>query len=358
MRPALIRGALIYGRYRERVESFVPLASPATTFHSAFEATPYCEEFETKRQRPSEAEQDLHDLASVQAMPFTNSELRNSAVRLVRNRRRGGRYGRLTCGEDDEHPGVACVTVGDDDAVMEPDGPPTLSKSEVNRAGALLAQARLGAVNITARDRLDAIAVVDAWRQSHAVPLEWVTDALGRRVGPIATQCVVAQRLKRMPQIIKKLARYGNMNLARMQDLGGCRIVLPDLDQVDEAARLIASYGTNRWEVRHEADYRTEGRPDTGYRALHIMVAREQRMVEIQLRTLREHAWAEAVERVTALSEHDVKEGRAPDEFLEYFRLASDAFFAMDNHEPVSSRHRLRFRQLHGHLGRYVLAQL
>jgi hypothetical protein len=69
-----------------------------------------------------------------------------------------------------------------------------------------------------------------------------------------------------MQQIMKKLARYGNMDLARSQDIGGCRIVLPDLDQVDEAARLIANYGTNRWEVRHQADYRPDGRPDTAYR--------------------------------------------------------------------------------------------
>jgi ppGpp synthetase/RelA/SpoT-type nucleotidyltranferase len=79
-------------------------------------------------------------------------------------------------------------------------------------------------------------------------------------------------------------------------------------------------------------------------------------LIEVQLRTLREHAWAEAVERVTALSEHDVKEGRAPDDFLEYFKLASDGFFALDRGEPVSQRHRSRFRMLHRTLGQYVLA--
>jgi ppGpp synthetase/RelA/SpoT-type nucleotidyltranferase len=253
--------------------------------------------------------------------------------------------------------GTALVSVADrhEDELVGVSDPPVPSKSQVNRAGDLLARAQLGAVDLTADERLGAMGIVDAWRQSHAVPLEWVTNALGRRIGPIATQCVVAQRLKRMPQIVKKLARYGNMNLARMQDLGGCRIVLPDLEQIDEAARLIGNYGTDRWEIRHRADYRIEGRPDTAYRALHIIVSREHRMVEIQLRTLREHAWAEAVERVTALSDHDVKEGRAPQEFLEYFKLASDAFYALDNERDVSKRHRHRFRELHAHLGRYVL---
>jgi hypothetical protein len=77
---------------------------------------------------------------------------------------------------------------------MAPGGATVPSKSQVNRAGDLLAQTTLGGVDITACERLDAIAVVDAWRQSHAAPLEWITDALGRRVGPIATQCVIAER--------------------------------------------------------------------------------------------------------------------------------------------------------------------
>ena len=232
-----------------------------------------------------------------------------------------------------------------------------LSKSRVDRAGELLALAHRGPTEVSMEDRLAAIGIVDAWRQLHAGPLEWVTDKVGLRVDWVSARCVVAQRLKRMPQIIKKLARYDKMHLARMQDLGGCRIVLADLDAVNAAARLIRSYGTNRWTVKHEADYREEGRSDTGYRALHMIVVREERLIEIQLRTLRQHAWAEAVERVTALSDHDVKEGRAPDDFLEYFRLASDGFHQMDCSRGVTPKHRSRYRKLHAVLGPYVLAQ-
>ena len=230
------------------------------------------------------------------------------------------------------------------------------SKSQVNRAGALLADARRTGVTVARNEHLEAIEVVDAWRQSHAAPLEWVTDKLRGRIEPITTQCVVAQRLKRMPQIIKKLARYESMKLARMQDLGGCRVVFSDLVQIDEAARLIRSYGHNRWEVTHESDYRKDGRPDTAYRALHLILKRDERLIEVQLRTLRQHAWAEAVERVTALSDHDVKEGRAPEEFLEYFRLASDGFHLLDKGRTVSKKQRTRYRKLHQTLGRYVFA--
>jgi putative GTP pyrophosphokinase len=240
-------------------------------------------------------------------------------------------------------------------ALARPEFVPT--KSQVNAAGARLASARLGQRELSSEEMLDAIRVVDAWRQLHAEPLAWVTEKLMGRVSPIAVHAVVAQRLKRMPQIIKKLARYENMNLARMQDLGGCRVVLDQPEEVEEAARAIRSYGSNRWVVRHEADYRDDGRADTAYRALHMIVLRDDRLIEIQLRTLRQHAWAEAVERVTALSDHDVKEGRAPDEFLEYFKLASDGLYRMDCGETLNQQHRRRFRDLHRLLGRYVLGE-
>jgi (p)ppGpp synthase/HD superfamily hydrolase len=232
-----------------------------------------------------------------------------------------------------------------------------LSKKQVKKAGDRLQKARRGLLEMSAEQRLHDIAIVDRWRQLHAEPLAWVTDALGRRIGPLATQVVLAQRLKRMPQIIGKLARYETMKLDQMQDVGGCRAIFASLDEVDEAARLIRTYGSNRWEIRQWSDYRQDGRSDTGYRALHIVVVRSERLIEIQLRTMRQHAWAETVERVDALTHHHVKEGRAPDEFKEYFFLASDGFHARDTGIGVSPAHRRRFRQLHATVGQYVITE-
>lgn len=232
-----------------------------------------------------------------------------------------------------------------------------LSKKQVKKAGDRLQKEYRGILELPPEQKLHDIGTVDRWRQLHADPLAWVTDALARRIEPIATQVVLAQRLKRMPQIIRKLARYETMKLDQMQDLGGCRAIFASLEEVDEAARLIRSYGSQRWTVHQTSDYRHDGRSDTRYRALHVVVLRSDRLIEIQLRTIRQHAWAEAVERVDALTDHHVKEGQAPEEFKEYFFLASDGFYARDIGAPVSPRHRQRFRQLHGALGRYVIPE-
>lgn len=43
---------------------------------------------------------------------------------------------------------------------------------------------------------------------------------------------VVAERLKRLDSIINKLKREPNMSLWTMQDLGGCRFIVPTVNEV------------------------------------------------------------------------------------------------------------------------------
>ncbi len=60
----------------------------------------------------------------------------------------------------------------------------------------------------------------------------------------------------------------------------------------------------------------------SGYRAVHVIVIRDGRMIEIQLRDPQEHEWALAVERTGARLGIGLKEGEGPDDLKEYFRLA------------------------------------
>ncbi len=115
----------------------------------------------------------------------------------------------------------------------------------------------------------------------------------------------VSQRLERLTRIVRKLSRIEGMNLARLEDIGGCRAVLPtaaDLERVK--GRLV-----DRWS-RPEATTRiVRQRPYTvtpqvmGYRAHHIIVERAGRRIEIQLRTAGQQEWANAVEASYFLTE-------------------------------------------------------
>jgi ppGpp synthetase/RelA/SpoT-type nucleotidyltranferase len=165
------------------------------------------------------------------------------------------------------------------------------------------------------------------WRRSLSYPLALVTPGVRNWVAQESGQMIVAQRLKRMPQIISKLRRFPTMRLSQMEDIAGCRAVLLDNGEVEAVGKRIE----RKWKVRYRSDYRQEGKPGTGYRGLHYVVIRRDRLVEIQLRTNRQHEWAEAVERTASRTGHDLKDGQGPPELVEYFRAASDVIWAQEN---------------------------
>jgi hypothetical protein len=215
-----------------------------------------------------------------------------------------------------------------------------LSKSQVNKAGTALARADdPGMVELATASK-----IVDEWRAQHGDALYWMAESVRGRLSRVLRHVAVGQRLKRKPQMIAKLRRE-SIKLARMQDIGGCRAIVETAPEVILAADRIKRCGPYYAIVR-ESDYRAQGRAATGYRALHLIALREDRQIEIQLRTVRQQAWAEAVERAANRSRFDLKAGEGPPEILEFFRLASDALYALDHGKPVSSSHRAKLREL------------
>jgi Region found in RelA / SpoT proteins len=106
--------------------------------------------------------------------------------------------------------------------------------------------------------------------------------------------------------IIAKLDREGTQ-LSRMQDIAGCRIVVPSRERQDEVlARL-----RELFPERRETDRRAE--PRYGYRAVHVIVRQESRAVEIQVRTALQDAWAQLVESMSSYG-GDLKHGIEPPE--------------------------------------------
>jgi hypothetical protein len=110
------------------------------------------------------------------------------------------------------------------------------------------------------------------------------------------------------------------MKLTRMQDVGGCRAILQDEAEVAGVIRRIR----RNWKVREIYNY--VGHPkETGYRAQHVVVVREGRLIEIQLRTPRQHAWAAAVERAAGRGGFlGLKDGDAPDDVVGFYQVASE----------------------------------
>ncbi|MCC6223699.1 MAG: RelA/SpoT domain-containing protein [Thermoleophilia bacterium] len=211
----------------------------------------------------------------------------------------------------------------------------SFSKSQINRAADTLRVWWLDP-DATATERIvEAFEVVEAFRASFSYPLRKTTVGLRQFVQRESTRIDVAQRLKRMPTILDKLTRQPKMELARMQDVAGCRAVLPGgAREVQGVLHRIEK----RWEVKRLDDYVANPKP-TGYRAIHVVVLRDGRLVEIQLRTPRQHEWAATVEvwsgRLQRRFGFNLKDGDGPAELLRYFELASLALHLEETGHPV-----------------------
>jgi putative GTP pyrophosphokinase len=169
-----------------------------------------------------------------------------------------------------------------------------------------------------------AIGVIADYRGGFQDPLKKVTVGLRQFVERESAEVTVAQRLKRTPQILNKLNRFSSMRLTQMDDIAGCRAILPG--GASEVAGVLRRIRRN-WDVVKIDDYvaRPKG---TGYRAVHVVVRRDALPVEIQLRTSPQHEWAETVERWAGRSEFPLKDGEGPGELLMYLELVGWAISA------------------------------
>ena len=177
-----------------------------------------------------------------------------------------------------------------------------------------------------------ALDVLNNWRSSHSFPLNTLQMALRQRSASVCEAPIVAQRLKRVPSIIQKLRRFPNMNLSRMQDIGGARAVLPTMAHVD-SLRDVYRGSRTRHQLAEERDYVRHPR-DSGYRSIHLVYRyhsdRNDRYnglrIELQLRTRLQHAWATAVETVGTFLGQSLKASQGREDWLRFFKLIGSGF--------------------------------
>lgn len=195
------------------------------------------------------------------------------------------------------------------------------SKSEINKAGSIIANP-----NSSQEKRDNALIVLNNWRAAHAYPLQVISSNLRLR-NPNA---VVVQRLKRLESIIGKIERYPDMSLYRMQDLGGCRVIVDSIEQVYET---VNRYKNSR--IRHilkrEYDY-IQNPKDSGYRSYHMVYQfqsdksetyNKNMLIEIQFRTKLQHIWATAVEMMEIYTKSKLKSSQGDENILRFFTLVS-----------------------------------
>lgn len=238
---------------------------------------------------------------------------------------------------------------------------PLFSKSQVNRAGRLWAKflpmyrrdkgEALRA--FSAEDILESDDIIAWWRREHAYPLRMVNANLRHYVRDIP-ESSVTQRLKKHSTIVDKLSRHPNMDLTRMEDIGGCRITLPDQRHVNDVVRKLRK-NWNRSITRHR-DYVANPKPD-GYRAHHLVVERKRRKVEVQVRTRLQDLWANTVEYDSRTVSRDLKSGLGPEVVQQYYRAVSELFAHAESETQPPEELRSRVNDLYARVEPYLMGR-
>ena len=209
------------------------------------------------------------------------------------------------------------------------------SKKQIEKAGRKIVDK-----SITTEEYLECKHIIDNWRSAHAFPMNTFAINLKRQVEDIEG-AIVVQRLKRFSTIEDKLKRFPKMSLYRMQDLGGCRVIVPSVEDVYRVKKKFqGSY--IRHKLVNEKDYIATPNPNTGYRGVHLIYKyySDRRddynglLVEIQIRSKMQHLWATAVETVGMFTQNGLKFNQGSQEWLRFFKLVS-ALFSIEEQSAV-----------------------
>ena len=144
----------------------------------------------------------------------------------------------------------------------------------------------------------------------------------------------VAQRLKRRSTIMDKLTRHSGMQLARMDDVAGCRLIFQNIEALHKFRDKVhrANFKHILKNDKNKYNY-IESPTERGYRGIHDIYEHRSKkgntkcdglLIEVQYRTNVQHAWATAVEVVTQMTEHEPKFDRGDRRYIKLFCLGSE----------------------------------
>lgn len=188
-----------------------------------------------------------------------------------------------------------------------------VSKTKIDRLGE-----RLKKGDITDDD----LRLLDTYRRSFADAYDEVVGAVRKELGLEPT----GRPAKSTTSIADKLRRE-SIRLTQIQDIAGCRLIVPDIANQDQVVQSLSRL----FENTNIADRRKK--PSHGYRAVHVIVTHLGKMVEIQVRTALQHLWAEFSEKLSDIVGITVKYGGGNERIQDTLLTMSEAVTKIESIE-------------------------
>lgn len=189
------------------------------------------------------------------------------------------------------------------------------SKSQVDRLGERLKKGKIEEADLR---------MLDQYRRLYTPAYEVVVKAIRGQLLLEPT----GRPAKSTTSIVEKLRRE-SIRLTQIQDIAGCRLIATDIRNQDE---VVASL-RNLLEDVTTVDRREK--PSHGYRAVHLIVRVQKRLIEIQVRTVPQHLWAELSEKLSDIFGQTFKYGGGDEKIREALVGSSVVVCDLENKEKI-----------------------
>ena len=191
-----------------------------------------------------------------------------------------------------------------------------ISKTQIRKIGQSIRE------NLISENELN---IFNAYRNIYIEVMEYFVNSIKDK---LPKPLFIARRLKRLESIKIKLQRFPQMELDRIQDIGGTRAVFKNLNEVKEYIKNIKQINDIPFKLIKENNYISNPKDD-GYRSYHLIFEcllenLKGYKVELQIRDLKQHYWATAIEILALINQNNnIKIGKAEEFYKKFFFLSS-----------------------------------
>jgi putative GTP pyrophosphokinase len=173
-----------------------------------------------------------------------------------------------------------------------------VTKTQIDRLGERLKKGYISEADLR---------LLSQYRRSFSVAYRIIVQTIREKLALEPTG-----RAKTTMSIIEKLRRESS-RLTQIQDIAGCRLIVLDIARQEETIQSLK----NLFERTTLVDRRKH--PSHGYRAVHVIVRSFDKLVEIQVRTVLQHFWAELSEKFSDVMRDSTIKYGGGDEFIREF---------------------------------------
>lgn len=201
-----------------------------------------------------------------------------------------------------------------------------ISKTQIDKLGDRLKKGDIAEADLR---------LLDEYRRSFTGAYETVVGIIRNEV----TLEPTGRPAKSTTSISEKLLRE-TIRLTQVQDIAGCRLIVADLVEQERVVQRLGKLFDNVTIV----DRRKQ--PSHGYRAVHVVVKRADKLVEIQVRTKLQHLWAEQSEKLSDILDPAIKYGGGDVKIQQLLKMTSDVVGDLESLELELAREQESFSDL------------